>query len=93
MNLLETLGDSADGALLGLPLLQRKPRIHCRCNCILPELLILPCIIADKSSDITLFISPFQTHKILWIRRIAEKVKSYILCAEVQPKRRRRRRI
>jgi hypothetical protein len=65
MNFIATLGDPAAGALLGLPSLQRKHRIHCRCNCTLLELLILPCSIVHKSSDITLFLLPFKTNKIL----------------------------
>jgi hypothetical protein len=53
MNFIETLGDHACGALLGLPSLQTKRRIHCRCNCILLDLLILPCNIVNISSDNT----------------------------------------
>ena len=43
VNFIATVDDPAGSALLDLPSLQRKPRIHCMCSCILPELLILPC--------------------------------------------------
>lgn len=53
VNFIATVDDPAGSALLDLPSLQRKPRIHCMCSCILPELLILPCNIVHKSSDNT----------------------------------------
>lgn len=53
MNFTATVDDPAGSALLDLPSLQKKPRIHCMCSCILMELLILPCNIVHKGSDIT----------------------------------------
>jgi hypothetical protein len=53
MNFISTVDDPADSVLLDLPSLQRKPHIHCMCNCILLELLILPCNIVYNSSDNT----------------------------------------
>ena len=57
MNFIATLGDPVGSALLGLPSIQRKRRIHCRYNCTLMELLILPCNIVHKSSDNTFSIA------------------------------------
>jgi hypothetical protein len=53
VNFISTVGDPADSVLLDLPSLQRKLHIHCMCNCILLELLILPCNIIYKNSDNT----------------------------------------
>ena len=64
VNFILTVDDPADNALLDLPSLQRKPRIHCMCNCILLELLILPCSIVYKGSDNTFPIA-VRTDKIL----------------------------
>ena len=91
MNIIATLRDPAGSALLGLPLLQRRRRIHCRCNCILLELLILTCINVDKSHDITLFILPFQTNKRLRIRRIVAKIKSYIMRRSAAKKKKKKK--
>ena len=53
MNFISTGGDPAYSVLLDLPSLQRKLRIHCMCNCILLELLILSCNVIYKNSDNT----------------------------------------
>jgi hypothetical protein len=53
VNFISTVGDPADSVLLDLPSLQRKLRIHCMCNCILLELLILSCNVIYKNSDNT----------------------------------------
>jgi hypothetical protein len=53
VNFISTVDDPADSVLLDLPSLQRKLHIHCMCNCILLELLILPCNIVYNSSDNT----------------------------------------
>lgn len=75
MNFIATLDDPVGSALLDLPSLQRKPRIHCMCSCILPELLILPCNIVHSSSDNT-FPGAVWTNKILDYNH-DDKVKSY----------------
>ena len=54
MNFAAIVDDPAGSALLDLPSLQKKLHIHCMCNCILMELLILPCNnIVHKNSDNT----------------------------------------
>jgi hypothetical protein len=53
VNFIATVDDPVGSASLDLPLLQKKPHIHCMCSCILMELLILPCNIVHKSSDNT----------------------------------------
>ena len=64
VNFISTVGDPADSVLLDLPSLQRKLHIHCMCNCILLELLILPYNIIYTNSDNTFSIAA-RTDKIL----------------------------
>jgi hypothetical protein len=64
VNFIATVDDPAGSALLDLPSLQKKPRIHCMYSCILMELLILPCNIVHKSIDNT-FPNPAWFNNIL----------------------------